>query len=217
MTLSLNEVEAAARKATRGAGYPWGIAEDAGKATRWLCARGLDGCAALAEALSRFDGASLAEIAPNPAGAVWTAPAGELCPLMTGTTLSDHAGLSDHVGLVDAAELRLVEVAVPLLLLPFVASMAAQRDRCVTLTWTEGSAVTDGSDLSLATLPPPNTPWVTVAPGGALGAARLPRSSRATPAPEAWDTLNRFAHRTYAPATEESRRKGAGADTSNSD
>ena len=40
MNLSLNEVEATAKKATRGAGYPWGLAEEAGKAVRWLCGAG---------------------------------------------------------------------------------------------------------------------------------------------------------------------------------
>ena len=33
MSLSLNEVESTAKKAARGAGYPWGLAEEAAKAT----------------------------------------------------------------------------------------------------------------------------------------------------------------------------------------
>ena len=33
MNLSLNEVDAMAKKAARGAGYSWGLAEEAGKAT----------------------------------------------------------------------------------------------------------------------------------------------------------------------------------------
>lgn len=56
MVLSLNEVQVTAKKAARGAGYPWGIAEEAGQAARWLCSHGLDGCAALAGVLARFDG-----------------------------------------------------------------------------------------------------------------------------------------------------------------
>ncbi|NND22495.1 MAG: DUF3726 domain-containing protein, partial [Silicimonas sp.] len=42
MSYSLNEVEATAKKAARGAGYPWGLAEEAAKATRWLCAHDID-------------------------------------------------------------------------------------------------------------------------------------------------------------------------------
>jgi hypothetical protein len=43
------------------------------------------------------------------------------------------------------------------------------------------------------------------------------RATRATPNPKAWDILTRFAHRTYAPATEESRRLGAGDTQSDAD
>ena len=43
MSLSLNEVESLAKKAARGTGYPWGLAEEAAKASRWLAARGVDG------------------------------------------------------------------------------------------------------------------------------------------------------------------------------
>ena len=52
--------------------------------------------------------------------------------------------------------------------------------------------------------------------GGQIDVA-TPIRSRAQPAPEAWATLNRLAHRTYAPATEESRLKGAGAGLSDND
>ena len=52
--------------------------------------------------------------------------------------------------------------------------------------------------------------------GGQLTTPR-PHVTRATPDPVCWDTLNRFAHRTYAPATEESRLLGAGAGLSDND
>lgn len=41
--LSLGEVEALCKKAARGAGLPWGLAEEAGFAARWLSAHGFDG------------------------------------------------------------------------------------------------------------------------------------------------------------------------------
>ena len=44
---SLNEIEALAKKAARGSGCSWGVAEDAGRAVRWLEARGLPGAEAL--------------------------------------------------------------------------------------------------------------------------------------------------------------------------
>ncbi|MEM9268190.1 MAG: hypothetical protein AAGA78_04555 [Pseudomonadota bacterium] len=39
-----------------------------------------------------------------------------------------------------------------------------------------------------------------------------PSAQRADPPPAAWQTLERFAHRTYAPASEHSRQAGAGPD-----
>lgn len=211
MSFSLNEVEATAKKATRGAGYPWGIAEDAGKATRWLCARGQDGCALLAEVLHKFDGAPLAEITPDLRGGTWAAPGGTLCPLMAGTALADHALIAHP------ADLRMGAVAVPRMLLPFAALVATQFDAPVTLTWPGGAAITEGASLDLTEEgQTPTAPWLRLARGGV---AATPRAalSRATPDPAAWDSLNAFAHRTYAPATEESRRKGAGAGTPDRD
>ncbi len=52
MSWSLNEIEGLARKAARGSGLSWGLAEEAGKATRWLCAAGLPGADALAGLLT---------------------------------------------------------------------------------------------------------------------------------------------------------------------
>jgi len=42
-------------------------------------------------------------------------------------------------------------------------------------------------------------------------------ATRATPDAEHWATLNRFAHHTYAPASEASRLLGAGAGLSDND
>jgi hypothetical protein len=64
MTFSLNEVEAMGKRAARGAGLDWGIAEEAGKAARWLTARGLPGPELLAELLTRNEGKSYEELAP---------------------------------------------------------------------------------------------------------------------------------------------------------
>ena len=47
MALSQNEIESLCIKAARGAGYSWGLAEQAGFAAGWLAARGLDATAPL--------------------------------------------------------------------------------------------------------------------------------------------------------------------------
>ncbi|MCU9838788.1 DUF3726 domain-containing protein [Ruegeria sp. WL0004] len=210
MSFSLNEIEATAKRAMRGAGYPWGLAEEAAKATRWLAAHDIDACAELAGLLTRVDGVPLADLSPDPKGTTWAAPGGTLCPLAAGAALSDRAAE------LTVAGIRLEQVARPALLVPFAALMAQQIGRPVTLRWQGGGAVTDGAVLDLSGTAPDLTPLVEVTPGGQIGSA-TPIRSRAQPAPETWATLNRFAHRTYAPATEESRLKGAGAGLSDND
>lgn len=203
MSLSLGEVEATAKKAARGAGYPWGLAEDAATAARWLCAQGLDGCAALAALLSTTDGADLARHTPQAGTDPWCAPGGTLCPLITGAALSDHAAA------LASAPLRIAQIAQPVLLLPFAAQAARALAQPVRLTWPEGHATTDGAHVHLAATPGPIAAHVTASCESSTHQSRRP-CHRATPSPAAWETLLALAHRTYAPATDESRRKGAG-------
>ena len=209
MSFSLNEVEATAKRAARGAGYSWGLAEEASKATRWLCERGVDGCVELARLLDANLASAPVEHAPQSLDSPWQA-SGPLCPLATG------AALSDSVAGWKAAPLELRNVAVPALLLPFAAMAARQIGGCLSVSTGDQKAMTDGIDLEMnPAFSLPNAD-VTVSSGGEITKA-CACSARATPDPEAWATLNRFAHRTFAPATEESRLLGAGAGLSDND
>ena len=210
MNLSLNEVEATAKRAARGAGYPWGLAEEAAKATRWLCARGIDGCAVLAGLLTRRNGSELAAWSASTTGEVWTAKGGTLCPLATGAAISDRASE------LRSGEIHLKKVAEPLMLLPFLSQAALQLETIVTIAWPGGTATTDGCQISLVGEPSEAAENPTVRIGGELGPANAP-CTRADPSRETLEILNTFAHRTYAPATEESRLLGAGAGLSDND
>lgn len=210
MTLSMNEVEATAKKAARGAGYPWGLAEEAAKAARWLCARGLDGCTALAGLLEQTDAVDVSRLSPVAEGDEWRAPGGTLCPLATGAAISDRA---HELG---AGELRVGPIAQPILLVPFAALLAVQIKGTVTVVASDGEAVTDRDQLDLRSDFPALAPMATIAIGGEIRDATR-RYRRADPDPGTWDRLTRLAHRTYAPATEESRLKGAGAGLADND
>lgn len=225
--LSLNEVAATARRATRGAGYDWGHAENAGRATRALCRFGLDGAAALAQVLTALDGANGRELVPvelldaqrlpggdePPQGEadIWSGAAGALCPIRTGTALADFAPLLFERDLV------LENVHVPVLLLPSLINAARARDCTATLSFADQVFVTDGAQVSLTgpdLLSGPLTARVSWR--GELSAP-CPPETRARTSAQTYATLNAFAHRTYAPATEESRLLGAGAGVSDND
>jgi hypothetical protein len=77
--LTRSEIFAFAKKATRGAGFSWGMAEEAGAATVALYVSGQDGFAALVDVLQNADGKSH----PTP---IDETPA---CGLTLGTYLAD--------------------------------------------------------------------------------------------------------------------------------
>ncbi|MBY6066702.1 DUF3726 domain-containing protein [Leisingera aquaemixtae] len=209
MSYALNEVEATAKRAARGAGYDWGLSEEAAKATRWLCAQGLDGAAVLAGLLEAGYAAELSAHVPQSLDGSWSAQA-PLCPLATGAAISDcAAGLQD-------APLSLGQVSQPAMILPFAAMAARQLDACVTVECEGFQAVTDGAALHCVGDLPDAAARLTIRAAGSLSNP-YPTHTRAEPEEAAWAVLNRFAHKTYAPATEESRLLGAGAGLSDND
>lgn len=209
MSYALNEVEATAKRAARGAGYDWGLAEEAAKATRWLCAQGLDGAAVLAGLLRAGFAAELSRHLPRSLDGDWQSQA-PLCPLGTGAVLSDCA-----VQLRDTPR-TIGPVAQPAMILPFAAMAARQLDTCVTVEGEGFQAVTDGAGLQCEGVLPEAAALLTIRAAGIVSNPK-PGRTRAEPEEAAWAALNQFAHKTYAPATEESRLLGAGAGLSDND
>lgn len=211
MNLSLNELEATAKKATRGAGYEWGIAEEAGMAMRWLGAHGIEAVGALVLTLKTFDGVRSAPKVPTRQGDLWTCAKGPLCPITTGAALSD--GAID----LNAETARLTHVVAPILLLPFVTSIAARSQRSVRVAWDAGAGIIDGSGVQvLGDMHMANASDVVIEPIDTV----IPNAgafTRAIPQEADWRALAAFAQRTYAPATDASRQKGAGAGVNDND
>lgn len=216
MTWSLNELEAMSRKAARGSGLSWGLAEEAGRASRWLAAHGLPAPVLLAGLLTRNDGVAYADLVPDCDAEVWTARSGTLCPLITGVALSDRRN-----ALAAGQEIRLDACGFPAVLLPFAAAAARDAGVSLVVAW-EGvriglgpeGACLDGSPEAL--LRHEACP-VTIRQGTAEGGKPFGFTPRCEMPAGAAAVLERFAHRTYAPATEESRKAGAGAGLTDND
>ena len=216
MSWSLNEIEALARKAACGAGLSWGLAEEAGKSARWLCAMGLPGAEGLAALLQRNDGAAYPLLRPAETGAEWAAAGGVLCPLITGAALCDRAA-----EVAAGPGVTLLRTACPLLLYPHVAIAADMTGSALTLAW---------AGVTSWPAPTGSHTWRRGArarrdlrrPGprrSATGIAGRPvrRAWRGDMSPRTAEILKGFAHRTHAPETEESRLAGAGAGQSDND
>lgn len=216
MSHSLNEIAAHAKRASRGAGLSWGMAEEASRATRWLASHDLGGPTILADLLAQNDGIPHEQVAPISLKDDWHARGDVLCPLTAGTALNDCA---DH--LIQGAPIKMVNVSYPLLILPFAAWAAIHLQQTVRVKWetvvidTDGARVwSSGPTNEINTSISSFLTCELTAPRADPG--QLP-GLRGSVTPEIWDRLDTFAQRILAPATDESRALGAGAGLSDND
>ena len=164
---------------------------------------------------SLIDPDNLDAHSPSIQTGVWRANVAPLCPFISGVAFSDRAQPLVNELLLKQ-ELRLEQIAEPLLLCFFADQAARHCNAMIRLDWQGGSAVTNGHNASLTDNSQSSLSDVTIS----LIDTRIAGdtlSQRGYPAEKTWQTLNLYAARTYAPATEESRLKGAGAGLSDND
>ena len=241
MSWSLGETGALALKATRGAGFSWGIAEEAATAVIWLHEHGFAGAAALCSYLSWHS--RQAKPAPSAfsknqdqyaasGGSVLHREAEAACPLMTGSVISDGiAPLPDQMDKV----VELGQVRMPLLLLPFVATLQpappATQGHFILQAGTSAEKSLD-KDLSQTTpFDPGGISSLSAAafcqirlaktPHHVIGKSARPRLENPPRLEDHFaccvEQLTQFAHHTYAPASSASRLAGAGAGLNDND
>ena len=128
--LTLSEAESSLRKAARACGLEWGIAEEAGKAARWLAAFGLPGPEILYAHLRAIEGRDYTQFVPDCHLQPWQAPGGLLCPIITGAALADRA-----VQMLDGKPFRLGRTAYPLLLAATLGQAARYHDTAFVTCW----------------------------------------------------------------------------------
>ncbi|MEM9278872.1 MAG: DUF3726 domain-containing protein [Pseudomonadota bacterium] len=192
MSWSFGEIRALAIKAARGAGMPWGLAEEAGFAAIWLEERGIPGVEALAVYLE--------EISDYSTGS---------CPIASGAAISDSGEWQN------AFPKQLFQ---PLLVVPFLANVLASNS--VALKWNGHSLIVNAAGISGDFAKDAISKGLqdcTLQEGmiSSLSIYRLPRI-QPDRAPFVM-ILEKLAHKTYAPSTEESRAKGAGAGLNDND
>lgn len=215
MNYSLNEIEALAKKAARGAGYSWGIAEEAGKAVRWLHQYNQDGCTALCGLLRKIDGSELHQHYPDATSVrsseKWHAQDRLMCPLMSGAVLSDRALILGQSRLV------LCNLLAPTLLFYFASRLVQQHVAVLSITWSGGKAVIGINIFHVEGILPEAVEALTIDFIGDTDYATSIVKTRALPNQSALACIEQFAQRTYAPASEASRIRGAGAGLSDND
>ena len=202
---SLGETAALATKAARGAGMPWGLADETGVAVSWLHAHGIPGLAALCRYLKWRDNGNVTQWPDRPAGAAC------YCPIALGTAYMDGA---------IPLTLTTGTIREPVLMLPFIAKRAGIQPLQVNMGPLTIHVSADGVF----------SPYLDTALLISQADCAI-ESATDAPAITAYDltprvpsyffgcvtALQEFAKKTYAPATEESRLAGAGAGLNDND
>lgn len=212
---TLSEAESSLRKAARAVGLDWGLAEEAGKAARWLAAFKLPGPEIMLAHLQHIEGADYAGFIPDCGREPWQSPGGLLCPVVAGAALADRSAR-----LVAGKELGLGRTAYPLLLAAALGQAARHHRTAFSVRWAgvQVNCFADGlqiigarGDLLLAEA---DTVYCRRADDA------VPEVSASTLAceidDEAWRQIEALAFRTYVPASEASR-AGAGAGLTDND
>lgn len=205
LIVSLNEIEAMALKAARGAGFAWGEAEEIARAARWLGREGVDVARALRVLLV--------------SSAVLDA---EACPIRLGLAWVD----TDDPALAAEPVRQWPHVRHPLWLAAVIATNLHPMRRAIRIDWRIGRAAVERrgdnrvqlclSGDALADMGAP----VVLQPFDESERAASPSHVAAgerTVDAAAWAELDRLGARTYVPASEASRLLGAGAGTSDND
>ena len=111
--ITLSEIDTTSKRATKAAGFSWGIAEEVGKNTRLLELYGLSGIKNLNEYFKNYKKKQYQKVSliseTNDSQKI------PYCPIILGTNFLDQISLLENIN-----EIQIKNVAFPLLLLPFV-------------------------------------------------------------------------------------------------
>ena len=212
---SLNETASRARLAAKGAGYPWGLADEVYRSVYWLARYNFPAPAILANLLNEIDKlGKITQAMPIIANNHYKPNSEFICPVMFGCALTDR--VSD---LNESTSISFRELRFPLLSLPFAAEVASAIERVGVLEFGAHRVHVDNRYLRLS---PSDIASIKNAVSGELhfvqpedidfqSTEQLTVKNRVNISTDVWQSLDEWAHRTYAPATEASRLSGAGA------
>jgi hypothetical protein len=212
---TLAEIESYLRKAARACGLDWGIAEEAGKAARWLAAFNLPGPEIMLAHLQNLKGKDYRDYIPDCSIEPWQPVGDLLCPIITGAALADRSAQ-----MLDGAQLSLGPTAYPLLLAATVGQAARCHQAVFTTAWAGVRVSCFDNGLSIEgernDLAMPAVDSVICYRDELSNPQQLPSTLAYQIDIAVFKRIDRLAFETYAPATEESR-AGAGAGLTDND
>lgn len=216
---TLVEIEGYFRKVARATGLPWGLAEEAGKAARWLAAFNLPGPELMLTHLQNIEGKDYEQYKPvigsDAASEFWQANGQTLCPIITGAAIADRAKL-----LLNGHTISLGSAAYPILLAATIGQASRCHNMIITTSWAGVKLSCYGNGIRIEG----NRDDLWLDKVDAVSCQQtfgtLPEQMPSTLAyaidSDVWRVVDELAFRTYAPATEASR-AGAGAGLTDND
>jgi len=214
--ITLAEIEAYLRKDAQAIDLDWGIAEEAGKAARWLAAFNLPGPELVFRHLSALRRQQYDQYIPDSTLSPWLAPGGTMCPIIAGAALADRS-----CEMLGGRKFYLGGTAFPLLLAATVGQAARCHHSVFITRWAdvqihcfeEGMTIEgNANDLQLE-----RVESVECRQGNLESAPRqLPSTLAYSVDTITQSAIEALAFETYAPATEASR-AGAGAGLTDND
>jgi len=216
---TLVEIEGYFRKVARATGLYWGLAEEAGKAARWLAAFNLPGPELMLSHLQKIEGKDYEQYKPvigsDASTELWQANGQTLCPIITGAAIADRAKL-----LLDGHTICLASAAYPILLAATIGQATRCHNMIITTSWANVKLSCYGNGIRIEG--DHNDLWLDEVEAVSCQQSfdTLPEQLPSTLAYEidsdVWQLVDELAFLTYAPATEASR-AGAGAGLSDND
>jgi|SRR5450755_1749976 len=214
MLCSLNEIETEVRKAARGARLPWGLAEEAGYAARFLSAYQIPCLSAFLLLFDwRRDRAQETMTPVVDAQHGWRSGGDGLCAITAGSVWQDfgYAAMMSET-------IELHNIIAPTLLAPFVAATTLRSAITLALHWPRVTfwfcadrmwLAGEPEDIGCTKAAVVTIRQCTSAPSIGLACVRhwqgVPVDDRT------WSRLREYAARTYVPTSAASRLYGAGA------
>lgn len=215
--LSIGELDALVLKAFRGAGYSWGLSQEAGRAATWLAIRGLPSADLFGYYLDQINGVAPERLAPGGINCDELRREYPCCPIQTGAQISDF-------GCSTGNQVKTGRIYSPMIMLPFVASCAkvATMNLSLRISEVEIWLNSDGELTSTVEVTDQlfnlrHAPDMTISAVDHVDGTRLTAKSRRAPVSDSHlHTLETLAHLTYVPASDQSR-GGAGAGFNDND
>lgn len=214
---AIGETESLVLKAYRGAGLSWGLAQEAANTAAWMAMRGLPVLDEFAKLVQQIDKVDSALLSPDVSVLTeWCNPSGRLCPVIAGCAFAESRLAQHHL----KSGVQIKGVLQPLIMIGFIARVANQLRRNLIVEdvdaefsyelLAEGGVYSPGMDCQSGG---PSKSDLVIHESMSKPQIVDPPSvyQRANASVDTLEILERFAYRTYVPATDESRNAGAGA------